>query len=162
MLACDDAFVSLSRRLQKHELGGLFWGNPVSSPSANAIVSGRAIAKSTPMALNLTPRRGESLAMLAPFTKSDDVTKYNPLYKTNFCREFTLTGSCPFQEKCHFAHGEEELRPLPPQAHVPPTNLPLSTTNKAYTLSEHVYKTELCTVFIKDGSCRYGIRCHFA
>ena len=30
-------------------------------------------------------------------------------FKTKLCEKFSK-GSCPFGDKCHFAHGEEELR----------------------------------------------------
>ena len=32
------------------------------------------------------------------------------LFKTRLCTNFQASGQCPFAEKCHFAHGEEELR----------------------------------------------------
>ncbi|EKF32274.1 hypothetical protein MOQ_003879 [Trypanosoma cruzi marinkellei] len=31
-------------------------------------------------------------------------------YKTKFCRNYVLTGICPYQRRCMFAHGEYELR----------------------------------------------------
>eukprot|EP00475_Leptophrys_vorax_P011258 TRINITY_DN1777_c0_g1_i1.p1 TRINITY_DN1777_c0_g1~~TRINITY_DN1777_c0_g1_i1.p1 ORF type:complete len:582 (-),score=144.25 TRINITY_DN1777_c0_g1_i1:73-1818(-) len=37
------------------------------------------------------------------------------LYKTNLCRTFSRTGQCPYGAKCQFAHGEGELRPVPPE-----------------------------------------------
>jgi len=37
------------------------------------------------------------------------------LYKTNLCRTFSKTGACPYGSKCQFAHGEDELRPIPPE-----------------------------------------------
>jgi hypothetical protein len=33
----------------------------------------------------------------------------NPLYKTRLCMNFQTTGSCPYTEKCQFAHGVTEL-----------------------------------------------------
>jgi len=33
----------------------------------------------------------------------------NPLYKTRLCMNFQSTGSCPYTEKCQFAHGVKEL-----------------------------------------------------
>jgi len=32
------------------------------------------------------------------------------LYKTELCRNFELSGSCPFGHRCQFAHGTHELR----------------------------------------------------
>ncbi|EAN82498.1 zinc finger CCCH domain containing protein 11 [Trypanosoma cruzi] len=31
-------------------------------------------------------------------------------YKTKFCRNYVLTGICPYQRRCMFAHGDHELR----------------------------------------------------
>lgn len=43
-------------------------------------------------------------------------------YKTTICRHFQAKGYCSLYEKCHFAHGQHELRtktdPIP--VHVPP------------------------------------------
>jgi len=33
----------------------------------------------------------------------------NPLYKTRLCMNFQSTGSCPYTDKCQFAHGAKEL-----------------------------------------------------
>ena len=35
------------------------------------------------------------------------------LFKTRLCTNFQASGQCPFAEKCHFAHGEEELNVRP-------------------------------------------------
>ena len=34
----------------------------------------------------------------------------NVKYKTSRCRHFEQHGNCQMAEKCHFAHGDEELR----------------------------------------------------
>jgi butyrate response factor 1 len=81
----------------------------------------------------------------------------NPLFKTNLCREFSLSGTCPFGRRCHFAHGEHELRPVPPEFETTGSHRSGSSA-----LSDQVYKTELCHVFMQLGACRYGVRCHFA
>ncbi|KAJ1997562.1 hypothetical protein GGI06_006460, partial [Coemansia sp. S85] len=39
----------------------------------------------------------------------------NPLYKTRLCQRFTEQGDCPYNDKCQFAHGEQELRVAPEQ-----------------------------------------------
>ncbi len=58
-------------------------------------------------------------------------------YKTSICRHYVQKGYCSLYEKCHFAHGEHELRnksdPLP-NIVVPPVE-PISN-----------YKTTLCKV----------------
>lgn len=42
------------------------------------------------------------------------------LYKTNLCRTFTKTGTCPYGAKCQFAHGEKDLRHSPQAETVTP------------------------------------------
>jgi cleavage and polyadenylation specificity factor subunit 4 len=46
--------------------------------------------------------------------ESRPTAKPNENYKTSICKHF-LQGSCPFGEKCHFAHGQHELRAFPTQ-----------------------------------------------
>jgi len=43
----------------------------------------------------------------APFQKR----RRTDLFKTTLCAHFQAGGTCPFAERCNFAHGEEELRP---------------------------------------------------
>lgn len=67
-------------------------------------------------------------------------TSGNNLYKTELCRSFEETGSCRYGNKCQFAHGKEELRPV----------------------ARHPkYKTEVCRTFTTHGTCPYGTRCRF-
>lgn len=58
-------------------------------------------------------------------------------YKTSLCRHFLNKGYCSLYDKCHFAHGELELRrhvdPIPDS--LPPFVTPIS-----------IYKTQLCKV----------------
>jgi cleavage and polyadenylation specificity factor subunit 4 len=46
--------------------------------------------------------------------ESRPTAKPNENYKTSLCKHF-MSGSCPFGEKCHFAHGQDELRAFPTQ-----------------------------------------------
>jgi len=66
--------------------------------------------------------------------------KYVSLFKTEMCRYFARDGVCKFGDKCHFAHGLEELRPV-----------------KRHTK----YKTERCRLFHERGVCPFGPRCWF-
>lgn len=62
------------------------------------------------------------------------------LYKTELCRSFEETGTCRYGNKCQFAHGKAELRPV----------------------ARHPkYKTEVCKTFYTVGTCPYGKRCRF-
>ena len=61
-------------------------------------------------------------------------------YKTELCRPFDEHGACKYGDKCQFAHGRAELRPLP---------------------RHPKYKTDLCRTYHTTGLCPYGPRCHF-
>jgi len=62
------------------------------------------------------------------------------LYKTEYCRSWRETGACRYGNKCQFAHGDHELRPV---------------------LRHPKYKTEVCRNFSETGTCPYGTRCRF-
>uniref|UniRef100_A0A915CPW1 C3H1-type domain-containing protein n=1 Tax=Ditylenchus dipsaci TaxID=166011 RepID=A0A915CPW1_9BILA len=62
------------------------------------------------------------------------------LYKTELCRSWVDTGRCNYGERCQYAHGETEKRPIP---------------------RHPKYKTEACQSYHKTGYCPYGPRCHF-
>uniref|UniRef100_A0A7E4ZQX2 C3H1-type domain-containing protein n=1 Tax=Panagrellus redivivus TaxID=6233 RepID=A0A7E4ZQX2_PANRE len=65
----------------------------------------------------------------------------NPkLYKTELCRSWMDHGRCNYGERCQYAHGETEKRPIP---------------------RHPKYKTEACQSYHKTGYCPYGPRCHF-
>jgi len=92
----------------------------------------------------------------------------NAKFKTAMCKHFEQNGSCPLQQKCHFAHGEHELRkiddPLPQGSRTQQggehkayqsfgsNQVPSSVSN---------YKTVKCKFFEK-GYCKYGDGCSFA
>nr|XP_024387074.1 uncharacterized protein LOC112287824 [Physcomitrium patens]PNR62517.1 hypothetical protein PHYPA_000941 [Physcomitrium patens] len=62
------------------------------------------------------------------------------LYKTELCRSWEETGYCRYASKCQFAHGNDDLRPVP---------------------RHPKYKTELCRSYTETGLCNYGKRCRF-
>ncbi|KAL3986375.1 Zinc finger C-x8-C-x5-C-x3-H type (and similar) family protein [Acanthocheilonema viteae] len=66
--------------------------------------------------------------------------KNSKLYKTELCRTWMDCGRCNYGDKCQYAHGEAERRPV----------------------SRHPkYKTEFCQPFHQVGYCPYGPRCNF-
>jgi hypothetical protein len=75
-------------------------------------------------------RRGSSI----------DPQRQAKLFKTELCRTFDETGSCPYGNRCQFAHGGAELRPV--ERH-------------------QKYKTEHCQKFHTEGVCPFGSRCVF-
>lgn len=62
------------------------------------------------------------------------------LYKTELCRNWVERGDCRYKDRCRYAHGPEELRPV-------------ARSNQ--------YKTKLCKSYHESGSCLYGVRCTF-
>lgn len=61
--------------------------------------------------------------------------------KSELCKKFVERGSCPYGEKCKFAHGSHELR----QNHG----------------QNAKYKTKECLTFFNGCHCKYGDRCNF-
>jgi len=89
----------------------------------------------------------------------------NNRYKTSMCRHFETTGFCHLGERCHFAHGPQELRtvndPMPSQyydASFKPPSQQKFQPNMPY----NNFKTVKCKYFENDGFCRYGQNCSFA
>jgi len=62
------------------------------------------------------------------------------LYKTELCRSWVESAQCKYGNKCQFAHGRQELRPV---------------------IRHPKYKTEICKTFHTNGTCPYGKRCRF-
>lgn len=77
-----------------------------------------------------------------PSTPSGNIPppKNPKLYKTELCRTWMEYGRCNYGERCQYAHGEAEKRPIP---------------------RHPKYKTEACQSFHLKGVCPYGPRCHF-
>ena len=68
-------------------------------------------------------------------------TKYSQHSKTDFCQAFLQNSVCTFEEKCSFAHGFKELRPIG---------------------SLESYKIKQCSSFSSRGNCSYGYKCQYA
>ncbi|KAM3719407.1 CCCH-type zinc finger protein [Dirofilaria immitis] len=68
-------------------------------------------------------------------------------HKTIPCQAWKDTGRCNYGKRCKFAHGPEELRPMP-KAEVKIFNSPR-------------YRTALCIKYTSFGYCPYGDQCHF-
>ena len=84
----------------------------------------------------------------------------NPRYKTTLCKKFMSTQSCPYAEKCQFAHGEQELRiPNPQLANNALYNTGMGNKGQNKFLN---YKIVKCKNWEKDGTCKYGKHCTFA
>lgn len=62
-----------------------------------------------PQAVAPTPQPQESVSPLSP-VPPQGLPSLNNLYKTQLCKHFMQTKHCHVGAKCHFAHGENELR----------------------------------------------------
>ena len=83
----------------------------------------------------------------------------NPRYKTALCKKFTENQSCPYGDKCQFAHGEQELRNFNGHAQNMMYPLGMGTKNQNNMLN---YKIVKCKNWEKDKTCKYGAHCTFA
>lgn len=92
-------------------------------------------------------------------------------FKTRLCKNWVQTGSCQFEDRCNFAHGEEELRTpgdaIPTNSIFALSELSNSVSLKSDRGSEDeklsaVYKTRMCKNYEKTATCKYGERCNFA
>jgi hypothetical protein len=110
------------------------WGS--SSPS---------ITNNSHLASNAGPRAIDRLALLRLESRQSSTGTSTPatkteLYKTELCRSWSQSNTCPYGAKCQFAHGAEELRPV--QRHPK-------------------YKTVECNQWAATGKCTFGNRCVF-
>ena len=85
----------------------------------------------------------------------------NPRYKTSLCKNFTSGQTCPYGEKCQFAHGDHELRlnTGQPQNIMNMYNPNLNNKTQNSLLN---YKIVKCKNWEKDKTCKYGAHCTFA
>jgi len=83
----------------------------------------------------------------------------NHLYKTKLCERFEAEGTCPYGNKCHFAHGTAELRRVPPQ---PSYEDQFMNQHQQMQQNNPLYKTRLCERFMNEHYCQYGPKCIFA
>ena len=86
----------------------------------------------------------------------------NPRYKTILCKKFASKQSCPYGDKCQFAHGSQELRQF---TGVPDNMLGISNANTMMNkIQNNVinYKIVKCKNWEKDQTCKYGAHCSFA
>lgn len=73
------------------------------------------------------------------YARDNFVKQYKSKLKTEMCRNWELTGTCPFLRTCSFAHGAHEL------------------VKKKHLLPN--FKTKACVQFHETGYCPYGNRC---
>ncbi|VDM06775.1 unnamed protein product [Wuchereria bancrofti] len=68
-------------------------------------------------------------------------------HKTVPCQAWKDTGRCNYGKRCKFAHGPEELRPMPKA--------------EVKIFSNPRYRTAFCIKYTTFGYCPYGDQCHF-
>ncbi|GAU43080.1 hypothetical protein TSUD_194340 [Trifolium subterraneum] len=83
-------------------------------------------------------------------------------YKTRTCTRF-MFGNCRNGDNCNFAHGEEELRQLPPnwQDYVGPRNEEQVQVGNWDDDKKIIHKMKLCKKFYNGEQCPYGEKCSF-
>jgi len=108
-----------------------YW-DPTGSPTNNSLSSSKN---------NDGLKESYSFPLLVPrnIDIEAELSRQN-LYKTELCRSWVESASCKYGNKCQFAHGQHELRPV---------------------IRHPKYKTEICKTFHTNGTCPYGKRCRF-
>ena len=71
------------------------------------------------------------------------------------CKHWQQTGNCHVGARCHFAHGEKELRKVEDA-------LPIDVQMKMMNIPYNNYKTVKCKYFDSEGQCKFGKNCSFA
>jgi len=113
-----------------------------------------ALVPSTPLVAFESDARGQEEA--TPGSPSPDCVLSTPLssrckptnYKVEICRNFSLTGDCPFGARCTYAHGEEELMPRT-----------LIDLDKLQLVDKETYRCHPCLDHIATGYCPRGSLC---
>ena len=109
---------------------------------------------------------GDMGMMGAFITPAPTASMFNNLYKTQPCKHFMQTRNCHVGSKCHFAHGEHELRKpndvSSRLANLHGQPLPIEQTMKMMNIPYNNYKTQPCKFYEKDKSCKFGANCSFA
>ncbi len=85
----------------------------------------------------------DSFGLNASMKHKKKVAVDDEKYKTELCKKFESTGFCPYNKKCKFAHGKEEL-------------------NEKLLANKRRYKSKKCNNFHTLMTCPYGSRCLFA
>ena len=67
--------------------------------------------------------------------------KNDEKFKTEICKNFSISGICKWGDKCSFAHGKHELR--------------------SRIILNDCYKTKICNHYHKAGFCPYSSRCQY-
>ncbi len=70
--------------------------------------------------------------------------QYNNRYKTQLCKHWQQIGNCHVGARCHFAHGEPELRKVDDA-------LPFEVQMKMMNIPYNNYKTVRCKFFDSEG-----------
>jgi butyrate response factor 1 len=71
-----------------------------------------------PQSHRMTPEPGMSSYHLEAIAQSNNTMRKvqthngNSRFKTELCRSWSTSGACRYGDKCQFAHGADELRPL--------------------------------------------------
>lgn len=106
-------------------------------------------------------------------TAHQNILSYNNFYKTRLCRAFQA-GKCQFSNRCNYAHGVADLRPLVDLTKTklcPRLQMPGGCLQPRCRYAHHLselkatdtfYKTSLCIDFERTGRCRLGDLCRHA
>lgn len=141
-----------------------------------------------PMNPGMSPMGGDPVQFQQPMMGGGGRGSTNVFYKTRMCNKWR-GGSCPFGDRCTYAHGQHELRRVPPEvlAQFEREQAKQQNATNAAGMQEHreqeddtvqqegqddeaqekpksqlYYKTRLCIRFMQSGYCARGSACTFA
>ena len=86
----------------------------------------------------------------------------NPRYKTALCKKYKESQSCPYGDKCQFAHGEQDLRTMNAMSQNMMFTLGMGGMGNKNQNSMLNYKIVKCKNWEKDKTCKYGAHCTYA
>ena len=79
------------------------------------------------------------------------------------CKHFNTPQGCSYGDKCHFAHGPQDLRSFPGQGNQGMGGGDMNQGGQGKNQKNPLnYKIVKCKNFEKDGTCKYGSHCTFA
>jgi hypothetical protein len=153
---------------------------PPGLPTVTVGVASVPVPLRTPPAVSSVPLSHTTLSppsVVLPDGETFTSLSIYDRYKTKLCCSFTLQGTCPYDRRCMYAHGESDLRSaeenhvdgivsqdtlrafLIRKTGIPP---PVVIIDPAEAMIAERFKTKMCRGFTETGSCPYEERCMFA
>ena len=110
------------------------------------VVSSKTIQRiKTPTKATCSSKRSNQKAKVPSQKNGSPSSNFPPkgfTYRTELCKNYEMTGTCKYGNKCDYAHGLHDLRQK-------------DQVN-------HYFRLKNCKSFFANGYCPYGVRCQFS